>query len=196
MHRLLDRAHAIRSDAAIIPGHQHAPLGERCEHRVVHPELHRQFDLAIACVKADGLDIGFQLSQDPRVLIGIEPGHLEVRWQTDLQQVDLFVRWPESLGIGTAQRDHCGVKAVPDARVGVTDFQGLGVNGVDTFQVGQRRHVHDRHGRHAGCRHQVQQGAYLGGSVLGFLHRQRHEIEVCGIYIARPSRGQVARRLL
>ena len=57
MHGFLDGDGAVFGHAAVIAGQQHRPLGERHEDRIVHLQLHRQFDLAIAGIEADRLDV-------------------------------------------------------------------------------------------------------------------------------------------
>ena len=59
MHGILDRSRGILLHAAIVARHQHAPLRQRHEHRVVHLELYGQFDLARTGIKAHRLDIRF-----------------------------------------------------------------------------------------------------------------------------------------
>ena len=72
VHRFLRGAHAVLGDAAVVAGEQHRPLGERHEDRVVHPELHRQLDLAFRRIEAHRVDVLLELAQDRGVLVVVE----------------------------------------------------------------------------------------------------------------------------
>ena len=56
------------------------------------------------------------------------------------------------------------------------------------FQVRQRRHVHDRHARHARFRDGIKQFAHAGRTVLRFLHRQNRQIML--IWLGHEDRDQ------
>jgi len=55
VHSFLDGADSFLRDAAVIARHQHRPLRERHEDRLVHLQLHRQLDV----LEAGGFNIGF-----------------------------------------------------------------------------------------------------------------------------------------
>ena len=120
VHRLADRADLAVLHAAIVAGQEHAPLGERYEHRVVDLELDRQLhaarsarprcrpaasrSIAVCCVRGKARD-------------------LEVGRQAHLQHVHLLVRRPERLRVRAAQRHQRGVEAVPHRGIGVAAAQ-------------------------------------------------------------------------
>ena len=158
MDCVLDRADAVFLDAAIVAGEQHRPFRQRHEHRIVHLQLDRQFD----AFKARGFYVGLQLSQDRGVCVGFEARRLEVGRQPDLQDVDLFFRRAERLGIGAAQRHELRVEAVPDGGIRVALPYFLQRHAGDARQVGQRRDVHDGHAGQFGFGHRLQQFAHAG----------------------------------
>ena len=162
---------------------------------VVHLELHRQFDLAIAGIETDRLDVVLQLPQEGGVLVGIEAGNLEIGRQRNLQHVDLFVRRPDRLRVRTAQRQERGIETVPYGRIGIGRFQRVGIEVRNPLHVRQRRHVHDRHAGHLGLGHRVQQLAHPGGAVLRLLHGKSHEIIVRRIDVARTRSRHLAGQL-
>jgi len=65
--RVADGDHPFRSDAGVVAGEPHAPLGEWHEDGIVNLELHRQLDLAAAVLEADRLDAGGDRAQHRRV---------------------------------------------------------------------------------------------------------------------------------
>ena len=105
MHRFLRRAHAVLGDAAIVAGEQHRPFRERHENRLVIFELHRQLDLALRRVVADGLDVGLQLLQNRIRFFVVKTRDFEVGRQRHLQHVYFFFWRPNRLRIGATKRD-------------------------------------------------------------------------------------------
>ncbi len=112
VHRFLRGAHAVLGDAAVVAGEQHRPFGERHEDRIVHAQLHRQFDLALGRIEAHRVDILLDLAQDGGVFVVVEFGDLEIGRQRDHQHVDLFIRRADRLRVrdctASAGRDRNG----------------------------------------------------------------------------------------
>jgi hypothetical protein len=63
MHGVADRLHGVVANAPVVARQQHAPFGERNEQRVVHLELHRQFDPTAVDVVSHRLDAGGERMQ-------------------------------------------------------------------------------------------------------------------------------------
>ena len=119
VHGFLDRSRGILLDTAIVTGHQHRPFRERHENRVMHLQLDRQIDRAVAWVIADRFDLGLHLAQDRGVLVAIEARRLEVCRQRDLEDVDLVFRRAERLRVRAAQGQQTGFEIPPDGRIGI-----------------------------------------------------------------------------
>ncbi len=119
----------------------------------------------------------------------------EVGRQPDLQHVDFFFGRAESLRVRAAQRHQRRVETVPDSGIGVAAPARIDRHARNPRQVRQRRHVHDRHARHPGLCHRVEQLAYAGRTILGLLHRQRHQVVVRGPDRAWKVGGKLARQL-
>ena len=99
-------------------------------------------------------------------------------------------------GSGLHSVMHAGIEIRPHAGVGVAvRAMRRSFEARNALQVRQRRHVHDRHARHAGLRHRVQQFAHAGRAVLRLLHRQRDQIVVGRIDLAWAIGGQLAGQL-
>ena len=135
-------------------------------------------------------------AQNRGVRVGIEARRFEVGRQPHLQHVDFFFRRTESLRVGAAQRHELRIEAVPhrrhrcsSSRMALASRPGM------RFEVRQRRHVHDRHARHLGFGHRIEQLAHAGRAILRLLHRQRDEIVVGRIERRGAAGGQFARQL-
>jgi hypothetical protein len=61
---------------------------------------------------------------------------LEIGRQRHLQDIDLLIRWPNRLRIGTAQGEEGRVDAVPDTGVCVGGFERIGIKPVNPPQIG------------------------------------------------------------
>ena len=194
MHGVLDVDRAILCDAAVIAGQQHRPFGERHKDRVVHLQLDRQLDRPVSRIVPCRLDVGLHLAQHRGGFVGLEPGHLEIGRQGDLQHIDLLAGRPDGLRVRAAQGQVPGLEIVPDARIGIGGFECVGLQPGDALQIRQGRHVHDRHAGHPGPRHRVEQFANPRGAVLRLLHRQRDEIVVLRVDVARAGSGELARQ--
>ena len=195
MHGLLRGAHAVFGDAAVIAGEQHRPLGERHEDRFVDLQLHRQFDLAFRRVEARGVDVLLEVADDRRVLVVFEARAFEIGRQRDQQLVGLAVGRADGLRVGAVERDLLRIDVVPDARVGIGGFQRLIIEAGDALDVGQRRHVHDRHAGHARLADRVEQFAHAGRAILRLLHAEADQVVVLRIDAGSAARGHLARQL-
>ena len=174
VHRFLDGDRAVRSDAAVIAGQQHRPFRQRHENRVVHLELDRQIDRR----RRRGR------SGPPRYPPASGAGSRCARRRSKRAALKLVGRVTcSTLIFSSGGRNACGsglhrvskpgIEIVPHAGVGVAGLQRVGGEAGDALQIGQRRHVHDRHARHPRLRHRVEQFAHAGRAVLRLLHRQR-----------------------
>ena len=73
-------------------------------------------------------------------------------------------------------------------------LSGIDVETGDARQIGQRRHVHDRHARHLGARRGVEQLAHAGRAVLRLLHPQHDEVVILGVDVAGAGGLEAARQ--
>ena len=126
--------------------------------------------------------------------VGVEARHLEIGRQRDLQHIDLLARRADRLRVGAAQRQAARLEIVPHRGVGERRLQPVGVETGDALQIGQRRHVHDRHARHPARRDRVEQFAHARRAVLRLLHRQRDEVEIGRLDVAGTGGAQAARQ--
>src|SRR5262245_57323761 len=117
VHGLFDWNHLLAPDAAVIARDEHRPLRQRHEHRLVHLELHSDFERTIARVVASRLDVAFEIAQDGRFTFAVEARSLEVGRQSDLENVLRLVRWSKRLGVRARERDLRRIEVLPDARV-------------------------------------------------------------------------------
>ena len=195
MDRVPDRPHVLLLHAAVVAGEQHAPLRERHEHRVVHPQLDGQLHRAASVIVANGFDVGLQIAQNGGRLVRFEAGGPEVRRETDLEHVGLFLRGAEGLRVRTAKGDVGGIERVPHGGIGVAGAERLDVETGDPREVRERRHVHDRHAGDPGPGHRVEELAHPRRAVLGFLHREGDEVEIRGVRFPGGGARQAAREL-
>ena len=149
MHRFSDGDHVVRPDTAVVAGHQHRPFGQRHENGIVYLELHRDFDSSVAGVEPGLFDVGLEMAKQRRRLRGFEARRLEVGRQAHLKNILGLIRWTKCLGIGTRQGGQSGIEALPDARIRVARLQSFRREPGNTFEVGQRRHIHNRQARDA-----------------------------------------------
>ncbi len=121
-----------------------------------------------------------------------EARHLEIGGQRNLQHVDLLARRADRLRVGAAQRQAPGLEIVPHRGVGERRLELIGIETGDALQIGQRRHVHDRHARDPARRHGVEQFAHARRAVLRLLHRQRDEVEIGRLDVTGTGGAQAA----
>ena len=195
MHRFLRRTHAVGGDAAIIAGAQHRPLGERHEDRIIDPQLHRQFDLALRRVEARGFDVLLEPAHDRRILVAVETRAFEIGRQRDQKFIRLAVGRTDRLRVGAVERDLLGIDRIPNARIGVGRFERLVIQSGDALDVGQRRHVHDRHAGHARFADRIEQFAHAGRTILRLLHAEADQVVILRIDAGRGAGGHLARQL-
>ena len=195
MHGILDGAHPGLGNAAVVARHQHRPLRQGHEYRVVHLELHRQVELLRPGVEARRCDVRFQPAQDCGMRGRGEMRRLEVGGQAHLKHIHFFFRRAEGLRVGAAERHERRVEAVPDRGIGVAVPAGRDCDARNARQVGQRRHVHDGHARHLRLRHRIEQLAHAWGAVLRLLHGQHDQVVVGGSDRPRPVGGELTRQL-
>jgi hypothetical protein len=154
----------------------------RHEDRIVDLEFYGQLDLvAVAGIKTDRLDLVLQLAQDGSRFFIVEASAFEVGRQRHHQHVDLLVRRADRLRVGTVERDGLGIERVPHGRIGIGRLEPVVVEARDALDVGQRRHVHDRHAWHARLGDRIEQLAHAGRAVLRLLHAQSDQIIVLGV---------------
>ena len=191
MHRLRDGDHLVASYAPVVSGEQHRPFGQGHKDGIEHPEFHRNLDRAIARIKSDSVDVGLEVPQHRRVLFRLESRRLEIRRQSNLENVLRFVRRPKRLGIGTGQRDESWLEPLPDIGIHVAPPQWPSRKPRNTVEVWERRHVHDRQRRHA-CRcdasHQL---PHTFRAVLRFLHGKHDQVERAGVDGVRHVGGEL-----
>ena len=128
------------------------PHGERHERRIEHLELHRN----ILAVEPDRIDVGFQLAQYFVVCVIGKCSRLEIGREADVQHIRRVFRRTKSLRVGRTERHELRPEALPDLRVGIGFFQIHVRQGRNPFEIGQRRHVHDREAR------QLRLGDFVG----------------------------------
>ena len=148
MNGLPGGARAVVGDASVISGHQHGPLRQGNEDRVVYSQLHQQFNIALGRIEARSTDFAFQPSDDFVPLLDVEAGDLEIRGQRHLQYIGLFARRPYRLRAWTAERHHARVEIVSHGRLRIGGLEQFSIDPRNAPHVGKRRHVHDRHARH------------------------------------------------
>ena len=196
----MDRAHRIGLNAAVVAGHQHAPLGQRHEQRIKHLELDRQLDGLATDVKPDGFNIRLQLTQHPRVIVRLKTRHLEIGRQRHLQHIDPLIDRAKRLRIGAGKRHQRRIETRPDigVSVGCRTRRGIKLRVVllHTLQVRQRRHVHDGHAgqtRLGDAGHQLPDAVL---TVLRLLHRQNNQVKLGQIdHLLRRAGMQTAGQL-
>ena len=128
-------------------------------------------------------------------LVVLEARDLEVGRQGDLQEVDLLLGRPDRLRVGAVQRDALGVEAVPYRGVGVGGLELVAVEAGNAPQVGQRRHVHDRHARHLRLADRIQQLAHAVDAILRLLHGEPDQVVVGRVDARHAARGHLAGQL-
>ena len=197
MHRFLRGTHAVFGHAAVIACEQHRPLGEWNENGIVNLEFDRELDLPFGRVEARGIHIFFQLAQDGRGLVVVKARAFEVGRQRHHQHVGGLSRRTNGLGIGAVECHGLRVERIPDPCVGVGGLQRRVIKAGNALDIGQRRHVHDRHAGHARLRHRVEQLSHAWRTVLRLLHAQSDEVEFlrinAGCGTGRDFPGQLAR---
>ena len=191
VHGIADRLRLVRRDAAVIAGEQHRPLCQRHEQRVEHLQLHRH----VVAVQLDGVDIGFQLTQQLVVLLVFESRGLEIGRQADMQHVRRLFRRAEGLRIGRAERHQSRLETLPHRGVGVGLLEIHVLERSDALQIRQGRHVHDGKARQAGGRDLHHQHADAVVGVLRLLHGERHEVITGNVDIGGLARIEFARQV-
>ncbi len=126
------------------------------------------------------------------MLIAGEARDLEIGRQGHEQEIDFLAGRADRLRIGAAKRQCAGLEIVPDARIGKSGLQRVGIQSGDALQVWQGRHVHDRHRRLAALRDGVEELAHTGRAVLRLLHGERDEIVIGRLDVGRPRGQQLA----
>ena len=71
------------------------------------------------------------------------------------------------------------IEVLPDAGIRVAGFERFRRQSGNAFEVGQRRHVHDRQAGLARSRDAAHQLPNAGRAVLGLLHAEHDQVELC-----------------
>ena len=149
VHRLLDRSRlrpSARSDSCRRAA---SPTWRAARTPIVHLELHRQLDRRVAGIEARRFDVRARAGADRGVRVGIEARRLEVGRQRTCSTFTFSSGGRNACGSGLHSVISFGSKLVPDAWHRCRQcVQLVGVEAGMRFEIGQRRHVHDRHARH------------------------------------------------
>src|SRR5262245_48234874 len=123
VHRLFDGNHFLAPDAAVIARDEHRPLRQRHEDRLVHLQLHRDFEETIASVIASRADVALEVAKDGGLTFAFEARRLEVGGQSDLQNVLRLIRWPKRLGVRARKGDLRWIEVLPHAWVCIAGLE-------------------------------------------------------------------------
>ena len=74
-----------------------------------------------------------------------------------MQNILWLIGRAKCLRIGTRQRRQSGIEGFPNTRIRIARLQRLRLEPGDAFQIGQRRHIHNRQARHAGSGNAIHQ---------------------------------------
>ena len=143
------------------------------------------------------VDVRFQLPKQQVVFLICECRGLEVCRQADMQDIRRLFRRTEGLRIGRAERHQSRLEPFPYLGIGIGLLEVHFRQRRDAFEIGQRRHVHDRKTRQLRLGDLDHQNPDRMVGVLRLLHGKTDQIVTRKVDVGGRGRvqrpGQIAR---